>query len=144
MSTDTGTTLRLSRVIKASREKVFEAWTQPEHMKKWSCPEGMNVGDAQVDLTVGGRYLIRMESPEGKVHTAVGIYREIEKPSRLVYTWDWQEESIGETIVTVEFNEVGESTEVMLSHELFPNGEAKVGHEEGWTSCLNRLERLFV
>ncbi|UCC83339.1 MAG: SRPBCC domain-containing protein [Gemmatimonadota bacterium] len=144
MSTGTGTSLRVSRVIKASPEEVFAAWTQPEHLKRWSCPEGMEVGDAQVDLTVGGRYLIRMESPQGKVHTAVGVYREIERPSRLVYTWDWEEESIGETIVTVEFNDLDGSTEVVLTHELFPNAEAKVGHEEGWTSCLGRLEKLLA
>lgn len=143
MSTGTGTSLRVSRVIKASPEEVFAAWTQPEHLKRWSCPEGMEVGDAQVDLTVGGRYLIRMESPQGKVHTAVGVYREIERPSRLVYTWDWEEESIGETIVTVEFNDLDGSTEVVLTHELFPNAEAKVGHEEGWTSCLGRLDKLL-
>jgi glutathione S-transferase len=143
MSTGTGTPLRVSRVIKASREKVFDAWTQPEQLKRWSCPEGMDVGDAQVDLTVGGRYRIRMESAEGKVHTAAGVHREIERPRRLVYTWDWEEESIGETIVTVEFNDLDGSTEVMLTHELFPNAEAKLGHEEGWTSCLNRLEKLF-
>ena len=103
----------------------------------------MVVGDSQVDLSVGGRYRLRMESPKGNVHTAVGVYREIERPSRLVYTWDWEEESIGETIVTVEFNDLGDSTEVVLSHELFPNVEAKAGHEEGWVSCLNQLEQLF-
>jgi uncharacterized protein YndB with AHSA1/START domain len=144
MSTGTETSLRVSRVIKASPEKVFDAWTLPEHLKRWSCPEGMEVAEAQVDLTVGGRYRLRMQSPEGKVHTAVGLYREIERPRRLVYTWDWEEESIGETIVTVEFNDLGGSTEVTLIHELFPNAEAKVGHEEGWTSCLNRLEKLFA
>jgi uncharacterized protein YndB with AHSA1/START domain len=143
MSTETSTSLRISRVIKADRERVFRAWTEPAQMKQWSCPEGMNVAEAEVDLTVGGRYLIRMESPEGKVHTAVGVYREIEAPSRLAYTWDWKEESIGETLVTVEFNDLGESTEVVLCHELFPNGEAKVGHEDGWLSCLNRLEGLL-
>lgn len=143
MSTETGTSLRITRVIKASPEKVFDAWTQAEQLKRWSCPEGMEVVDAQVDLTVGGRYRLRMESPEGKVHTAVGVYREIDRPQRLVYTWDWEEESIGETIVTVEFNGLDGSTEVVLTHELFPNAEAKVGHEEGWTSCLNRLEKMF-
>lgn len=143
MSTETGTSLRITRVIKANPEKVFDAWTQAEQLKRWSCPEGMEVVDAQVDLTVGGRYRLRMESPEGKVHTAVGVYREIDRPQRLVYTWDWEEESIGETIVTVEFNGLDGSTEVVLTHELFPNAEAKVGHEEGWTSCLNRLEKMF-
>jgi uncharacterized protein YndB with AHSA1/START domain len=143
MSTDTGTSLRISRIVNADREAVFRAWTEPEQIKRWSCPEGMNVADSQVDLTVGGRYRLRMESANGKAHTAVGVYREIESPSRLVYTWDWEEESIGETLVTVEFNDLGESTEVVLVHELFPSAEAKVGHEEGWTSCFNQLEKVF-
>ncbi len=143
MSTNTGTSLRISRVIKASRERVFAAWTEPHHLKQWSCPEGFRVADVQVDLSVGGRYTIRMENPDGQAHTAIGVYREIEPPQRLSYTWDWKEESIGETLVTVEFNELGESTEVVLTHEMFPNVEAKVSHEEGWNSCLNRLERLF-
>ncbi len=51
---------------------------------------------------------------------------------------------MGETLVTVEFNDLDGSTEVVLTHELFPNAEAKSSHEEGWTSCLNRLERLFA
>jgi uncharacterized protein YndB with AHSA1/START domain len=143
MSTETGTSLRLSRVVNAKRDQVFKAWTQPEQIKRWSCPEGMAVADSQVDLSVGGRYLLRMESAEGKVHTAVGVYREIEPPRRLVYTWDWAEESVGETVVTVEFNDLGESTEVVLTHELFPDAAAKEGHEQGWTSCLSQLERLF-
>ena len=45
--------------------------------------------------------------------------------------------------ITVEFNDLGDSTEVVLKHELFPDAEATANHEKGWTSCLNRLERLF-
>jgi uncharacterized protein YndB with AHSA1/START domain len=144
MSTETSTSLRLSRVIEADRETVFKAWTEPEQIKRWCCPEGLTVADSQVDLTVGGRYRLRMKSPEGGVHTAVGVYREIEPPRRLVYTWDWEEGSMGETLVTVELNDLGESTEVVLTHELFPTAELKADHETGWTSCLNRLETLFA
>jgi uncharacterized protein YndB with AHSA1/START domain len=146
MSTRADTSLRLSRIIQADRETVFRAWTEPEHLKRWSCPEGLQVADVQVDLRVGGKYRLRMEGPEGRFHTAVGVYREIERPKRLVYTWDWLEEDhkTGETLVTVEFNELDGSTEVVLTHELFPSSEAKQGHADGWTSCLNRLERLYA
>ncbi len=145
MSTETSTSLRISRVIKASRETVFRAWTEPDHLKQWSCPEGGRVAEAEVDLSVGGRYKICMHTADDTVHTAVGVYREIEPPRRLVYTWDWEEEGsrVGETLVTVEFNDLGGSTEVVLSHELFPSAEAKKAHEDGWSSCLNRLERMF-
>ncbi len=146
MSTETGTALQLSRVIKADRETVFKAWTEADHLKRWSCPEGIDVADVQVDLSVGGAFQIRMLNPEGKTHTAYGTYREIVRPSRLVYTWDWREDDqkLGETLVTVEFNALGDSTEVVLTHERFPSTEAKSDHEQGWSSCLNRLEALFA
>lgn len=145
MSTKTATSLRISRVINADPATVFRAWTEPDQLKQWSCPEGLTLGDVQVDLTVGGRYRLRMESPDGAVHTAVGSYREIEAPRRLVYTWQWEEadHDVGETLVTVEFNAMGGTTEVVLTHELFPNAQAKDSHVEGWTSCLDRLERLL-
>lgn len=146
MSTKTETSLRVSRVILAEPETVFAAWTEPKQLLRWSCPEGATVTDAQVDLRVGGKYRLRMKGSEGEVHTAVGVYREIERPHRLVFTWDWleQDHAVGETVVTVEFKDLGGSTEVVLSHELFPSAEAKASHEEGWTSCLNRLEALFA
>lgn len=146
MSTRADTSLRLSRIIKADSETVFRAWTEPEHLERWSCPEGLRVADVHVDLRIGGKYRLRMEGPEGQFHTAVGVYREIERPKRLVYTWDWLEEDhrMGETLVTVEFNEMEGSTEVVVIHERFPNSEARDDHETGWTSCLNRLEQLYA
>jgi uncharacterized protein YndB with AHSA1/START domain len=146
MAAKTETSLRISRIIKADPENVFRAWTDPHQLKRWSCPEGATLGVVQVDLTVGGRYRLRMESPDGKVYTAVGTYREIQVPRRLVYTWQWEEEEhdVGETLVTVEFHPRGDFTEVVLTHELFPSAEAKDGHLQGWASCLDHLEKLFV
>lgn len=145
MSTETGMFLRVSRLINADPETVFHAWTEPDEIKRWSCPEGGTVLDVDVDLSINGRYRIHMKTADGKEHTALGAYREIEPPHRLVYTWDWAEDEhrVGRTLVTVEFNDRGGSTEVVLTHEGFPGPEAKVGHEKGWTSTLNRLERTF-
>ncbi len=101
--------------------------------------------EAQVDLTVGGRYHIRMSSDEGE-HNAVGVYREVTRPTRLVYTWSWEEKDhdVGETLVTVEFNAQGDDTEVVVLHEGFPAAEARDGHEQGWTSCLSKFAELFA
>ena len=145
MSTHTETAVRMSRVIKASPAKVFEAWTSPELMKKWAAPEGVAVVNAVVDLRVGGRYHIHMKDPEGKEYNAVGEYSEIDPPRKLQYTWQWQEpeNDVGITSVTVEFNDMGDTTEISLVHDRFPNAEAAGGHNEGWVSCLNRLEQMF-
>ena len=143
--TTTENSLRLTRLIQADPATVFDAWTQPEHLKKWSAPEGLNVDAVEVDLRVGGRYLIRMESPDGGHHNAVGEYREIDRPNRLSYSWKWQEPGNDhyDTLVTVEFLARDGATEVILTHELFPDADLAGKHNEGWTSCLNRLEGLY-
>ena len=51
---------------------------------------------------------------------------------------------MGETLVTVEFNDLGDSTEVVLTHQGFPAEAARDGHGAGWIGCLNQLERLFA
>lgn len=143
--TTTDTAIRVSRLIKADPATVFEAWTRPEQLRQWSAPEGMDVDPVDVDLRVGGAYRICMKNPDGSAHTAFGVYREIEPPRRLSYTWAWEEagDEASETLVTVEFHDRGGSTEVILTHELFPDTETAGKHEQGWTSCLNRLEKLF-
>jgi uncharacterized protein YndB with AHSA1/START domain len=137
--------LVVRRTIAADVQRVFEAWTQPAHMVHWACPEGATLKTVQTDLRVGGSYVLEMVNQDGSPHTAFGTYREVDPPRRLVYTWDWKEEEfqVGETIVTVEFNDLDGSTEVVVTHEGFPALEAREGHEQGWSSCVDRLVALF-
>ena len=145
MSVDTTSAVRMTRTIKADRQRVWDAWTRPEHMKKWACPVPNGVDGVTSDFRVGGSYVLSMHV-DGKAHTAFGTYKEIDEPKRLVYTWDWKEEEhrMGETVVTVEFNEKGNATEVVLLHEGFPAAEAKDGHEQGWGACLEHFMALFA
>jgi uncharacterized protein YndB with AHSA1/START domain len=145
MTTMTETSLSITRVFAATPERVFDAWTQPEHMRRWSCPEGYSVAEVTGECRVGGAYRLQMRPPEGEaVHTAIGVYREVDRPRRVVYTWDWEEESMGETLVTVEFAPVEGGTEVRLTHELFPAPEATEDHKNGWMSCLDNLDRYLA
>lgn len=87
---------------------------------------------SEVDLTVGGRYTLQMKSPEGESHTARGVYREIERPDRVVYTWARDEHpEHGESLITVEFTAVEGGTEVRMLHSGLPSAESVSGHEEG-------------
>ena len=144
MTTATDTKLKLTRLIKADTAKVFDAWTKPEQLAKWSAPEGMTI-EAEVDLKVGGAYRLRMIGSEGDTFNAVGTYREIDRPNRLSYTWKWEEEGNDhyDTVITVEFHDRDGATEVVMVHDLFPDAEIAEKHNEGWSSCLNRLETLF-
>ncbi len=138
-------TLNLRRTFKAPRKKVFRAWTDPEELKKWWGPEGYDTPSAEVDLRVGGKYRLGMRKlPDGEIFYLSGIYREVRPPERLVYTWRWEAQpEHGETLVSVEFREVGDSTEVVLTHERFPTEKARDDHNRGWSGCLDRLAKLL-
>lgn len=84
------TTLRLTRTLKAPREKVFWAWTTSEALKSWYGPEGWTTPSAEVDLRVGGGYRIVMKGPQAEEIILSGTYREVQPPERLVYTWQWE------------------------------------------------------
>jgi len=146
LSTTTDTVLRVSKIVAAPQDEVFDAWITPSIMSKWSAPEGVGRIECKVDLMVGGEYEIKMINDEGRVHTAHGVYREISRPSKLIYTWDWREDDIRmdtATLVTVEFVAMDGATEVIVTHEQFPNLEIRDGHLQGWTSSINRLAGLF-
>jgi uncharacterized protein YndB with AHSA1/START domain len=138
--------LRLERVIRADRERVFAAWTRPEQLRAWSAPEGMTIEDGgELDLRVGGRWRAVMLEPDGTRHAAFGTYREITPPKRLVLTHAWQHEHgmTPETTLTVEFHEVPGGTRVVLTQEGFASPESRDGHVGGWSSALDNLEQLF-
>jgi uncharacterized protein YndB with AHSA1/START domain len=141
-----GHSITLDRTILARPEDVFDAWTRPEHLRRWACPEGATIEDARVDLRVGGRFHIKMRGQEGETYTAFGAYRSVQPPRRLVYTWDWeeQEHQVGETLVEVEFRDHDGGTRVVLTHSGFPSQEAAGGHEQGWTSCFDKLSTLVA
>jgi uncharacterized protein YndB with AHSA1/START domain len=136
--------LSLRRTFQASRERVFRAWTTPEEIKRWKGPGDRTTPVVEVDLRVGGAYRVHMRSPDGSEVRLVGVYREVDPPKKLVYTWVWETSpEMGETLVTVEFLERGRATEVVLKHELFPADEARDRHEHGWSGSLDKLARIL-
>lgn len=143
------TTLQITKIYQAPREEVFEAWTKPEALKQWFGPtDDFKTPSAEVDLRVGGKYRIQMLAPNGESHIVGGTYKEISAPGKLVFTWAWEAGggcgdteagSTVETLVTVEFRNRDGETEMVLTHEQFPNPESRDKHNEGWSGCLDRL-----
>jgi uncharacterized protein YndB with AHSA1/START domain len=135
------TSLEIRRVIPATRQRVFDAWTQAKELDRWSAPSPMTPR-AEVDLRVGGRYRIVMRAPDGTEHRVGGVYRVIDPPSKLVYTWKWEESAMEDSVVTVEFHDRGKSTEVVLRHDGLTDAESRARHEHGWNACLDNLAAL--
>jgi uncharacterized protein len=138
------TKLRVTRLIKAPRERVFTAWTTPADILKWFGPETCQTVSAKVNLRAGGNYHLRVKSKEMGDIDLEGVFREVKWPSKLVYTWSFSghpELDFGESQVTVEFVDRKGATEVQITHEQLPSEGVKEDHNRGWNGSLDRLEK---
>jgi uncharacterized protein YndB with AHSA1/START domain len=147
MATREGTVVRVQRRFDAPRERVFDAWTNPEVLRDWwSAMPTMSPGDIEVDLREGGHYRMEMRTDTGEVHTVVGEYREVRRPERVAYTWTWEsnEELMrpsANTLVEVDFVEDGDGTLVTLVHSGFGTEQVAGLHDQGWNGTFEALQR---
>jgi uncharacterized protein YndB with AHSA1/START domain len=140
-------TFRLERSFAATPEDVFDAWTNPKVLERWwSVQSSQGSPHCEVDLRVGGRYVLRMRDDTGELHIVGGEYREVDRPRRLVYTWRWEGDGGSHpghiSIVTVEFRADGEQTNVVLEHSGLASEESRTRHGAGWQAVLARLAQL--
>jgi uncharacterized protein YndB with AHSA1/START domain len=126
------------RTIAASAEDLFDAFLEPEALATWMRPGAIRSTVARVEPRVGGRYEIIMQGESGPLpHT--GVYRVIDRPKRLVFTWRSIATEQRETLVTVDFLPVGTKTEVVVTHEMLTE-TARPSHSRGWSSGLEHLD----
>lgn len=140
------TKLSMKRTFPVSCDRVFQAWTEPKVLSKW-----FHVGPDwttpvhQVDLRVGGKYRFGMLEPGKEApHIVTGVFREIEKNEKLVFTWKWEGADEAESLVTLLFRDLGDKTEFELIHERFATSEARDKHAQGWQGCLAQLEAMLA
>jgi uncharacterized protein YndB with AHSA1/START domain len=142
-----GLRLSLSCVIDAPRERIFGMLTEPAEVAKWWGPRGFTMPRTELDLRVGGRYRFWMQPPDGDLFHVSGEYLEISRPSRLVYTFRWDEPTPDdrETVVTLLLRVPAAlgGTEVSLSQESFTTEERLELHRGGWTDSLARLREVI-
>ena len=138
-----GETLEVLRTFNAPRQRVYDAWTKAEEVKKWASPGAMETVVSEADVRVGGKYRIHMRHPNGTEHRAFGVYRVVDPPEKVVYTWTWETmPDVVDTIVTVEFHARGNATEVVLRHEGLDTPALRKGHEDGWIGCFDKFQTV--
>ena len=137
--------LSIVRKFSVEPARVWRAWTDPQALTAWMAPsDAFSVRVLECDVRVGGRFRIVMRSPDGEDNDVSGVYREVATNRRLVFTWAWKSTPERQSLVTVELQAAGNGTELTLKHEEFADAEARDKHNQGWNSCLGRLERLMA
>lgn len=137
--------LQLKKQVNASVEEVFDAWTRADIVAQWLAPNReFKTKVYELDLKVGGRYRIEMTETDGSKHIVGGEYISITSPTQLVFTWAWEHsEDPAPTLVTIDLNAYQGKTELVLTHEKFPDAPIRDLHDEGWNGCLQGLDVLF-
>jgi uncharacterized protein YndB with AHSA1/START domain len=149
MPTD-NVTLMMTKVFPASAEFLFDAWTKPEMMKRWyHAAEKWTTPLAETDLREGGTYFVQMKTMDGRLLDLNGIYKTIERPTKLVFTFHARVGAVNtgelyETLVTLRFKKIDDNTtEMTLTEEGFRTEKDMSGNNHGWNECLNCL-RLYA
>jgi uncharacterized protein YndB with AHSA1/START domain len=137
--------IAMRRVFDAPRRRLFEAWTRPEHVRRWYGCGALTLIVCEIDLRVGGSYCYVLRGPDGVNHSLEGTYREIVAPERLVYTERYVSQNFesNEALVTVTFSERhGKTTLASLSvHQSREDRDAQLtgGVETGAARTFERL-----
>jgi uncharacterized protein YndB with AHSA1/START domain len=141
------TELRIDRHFAADPQIVFEFVTRPQHVLKWWGPEGMTLPEYDLDLTrPGAPWYSVMTNAEGKRFKVSGEVVAVDPPRSVEFTWGWHDDNDergrdSRVRFEVARGDTG-GTRFSLIHSGLADEESARNHEMGWTSTLNKLERL--
>ena|SRR5579862_4213506 len=135
--------IRISRVVNASKARAFEAWTESSQVRRWwRIGEGWTTPSAEIDLRVGGKISLGNQPSGGGLVVVTGEFLQIDPPDKLVYTLHFPGALPEESTVTVEFNELGDQTEIVITQEM---SQAMVESAvDGWNTALDCLSKLLI
>lgn len=136
-----GPVLTMTRVFKAPRRRVFDAFADADSLEQWLSPAGYTC-TAVADFRVGGAFAVTMRSPDNVLSTVRGTYRAIDPPERLVFSWRWDPgrgfpdiESEVEIMLTAR----GGDTQLTMTHRGLGSDEASTRHSRGWSMSYDKL-----
>lgn len=142
---DDGMVLELERVFDAPRALVFKLWSSPEHIIRWWGPKGLYLAHCEMDFRVGGEWRFCMQPQEHSGHWIHGVYREINAPERLSFTYVNDRDG-HEMLVTLDFLEQGGKTLLKFRQAKFFTVAERDAHGYGWSQTFELFQqylRLF-
>jgi uncharacterized protein YndB with AHSA1/START domain len=156
---DDARTIRIERVFAAPRELVFDAWTRPDYLLQWFAPRGCTIRFVEIDVRPGGRFHSCIHNPSFGDCWCVGVYQEIVRPERIVYTMATADSAGNviepmqaghdprwprETLVTVTLADVRGSTLLTLEQNAAESLAKQTGAYPSWLQMLDRLAELVA
>ena len=130
--------LTVERVIDAPQKTLFDAWLDPEMLRKFMTPgPGMTVPRASNEAKEGGRFEIVMQAGEDEIPHG-GTYHEISPHDRIVFTWE-SPYSVENSTVTLTFEPADKGTKIVLHHVRFMDEQTRDNHIGGWDGILAAL-----
>jgi uncharacterized protein YndB with AHSA1/START domain len=147
--------VEIQRIIEAPRELVFQAWTDPEHLKRWFAPKGCTIHFEKIDIREGGSFHSCIKNPAYPDCWCIGTYLEIVEPEKIVFRMAVADKngnlaipaSVGhdpawpaETTVTVRLEAAGKQTLFTLHQTVSTELAKRTGAYHGWLEMLDRLD----
>ena len=139
ISHDDEGTLVLTRILDAPPARVFDAWLNREEWQAWIGPEGVRCEVPLLEPRVSGRYRVTMHFSGGHTIPVAGVFRIIDRPHRLAMTWGMEGDPSRQSLLTITFMNLGQSTELTLRQEGLGSAFNRDDHGKGWHSALNKL-----
>ena len=136
----------IERELPAAPPVVFAAFSDANELAKWWGPRGFAAPSLSFRPRVGGTYRIKMQPPEGDPFYLTGEFREVDPPTRLAYTFVWEDPDPDdvETLVALSLRDLGGSTVAALTQGPFKAEARRALHRDGWMDSFDKLERLIL
>ena len=135
------------RRFSVAPERVFSAFSEVRLVGRWLSPSPeIALTILQLDFRIGGVFRFAYQVPGGQMMTVNGAYRAIERPSKIVFSWNIEppDEHAGlQSEVTVTITPDGDGCELLIRHEKLTPAGAVGRHAEGWRGALDQLATLL-
>jgi len=137
-------TLEIERTLAGPPSLVFEFFTDAGRLARWWGPNGFSIPSLEFEPRADTAYRIAMQPPEGAAFYLTGEFRQVDPPTRLAYTFRWEDPDPDdvENLVRLSFTAGGASTDVALTQGPFTTDARRELHRDGWTDSFDKLEAL--